>query len=1136
MKWLGIFLIRAYQVTVGPLFKGACRFHPSCSNYGLQAMERFGLLKGSWLTLRRLLRCRPFGPCGYDPVPDAWPGLFGRCRLPLVAAAGLFAAAVPSRAGDAPASPVAMCSLLESRIVSGDGATLPDANLELARFAGTVDLARGDWPGAFFARAGETVCVAVSPFTGCYEFFDESGSVFWTVMPVLPTTENWVAPFRRAEGGAHPDDALYAPWRLVDVWLLSHAESAEFSGRARAPSAPRLESHAESAENARASDLDFGFVDNGGQLRFVNNPDPTNLCFTAFSYTETNLFFTAAWPTNEPLPDATLDLYGSTNLSSRWTLLSSHPATNPPAGFAIAPASLPWHVAPTQHVHGATCFSVTNVVVSPLDGTSGYTNVFWSCSTNRTPGEAGFFRLGTRHDTDGDGLFDAFEKLVTRTSPTAVDTDGDGIADGAEVLAGTDPADPDTDGDGVPDGWTAAAWFSHPLWAANGDGTNLVVSLYAPVTNGSAVLYFGNLPIPLDSDPGPWYLCLPTNAVVDCTLVSGTDTVAMLWCGPPEGIQGEIPYWGIPDEVATPIWCDDFPAVFGGNIGGGSCHFARPVLSVAPDFDATPDRTAPAGGWCVHAPDDLVHFDWSLSPAACSGPLIPLAAGDAVVSGSDVVFDLSGTSGEVLSGTLGLGRGQNGWWNSVLWGDPFRALAVHRCTASAATDWTCTVCGCEFYQAHGFSIHWNEGWALNRSSQRRIHLSAENPVDWSIQPTDVLGMKLFASANESGYGSDSIEGATDVWISAADHPDRYTVSAVGSVRPEIAETMSVWTLATVLEPVCTALDASGVPVNPAALAVGTTGTYRLSILPDSYRTEMLPWWSSATPSLVAAPGVPGETNIVAQGVSSGDATLVFNMPGYVDDMPQIRLHVFPEIVRIPLHRYYAIDINSVPIVPTTDFASAIVRINQIWRQAGVEFYWADTIRTMTDPYYMEPSKTDPATMLIWQQAVASPGVNVFFVNRLQGFSSNTAAFTLYPRNTGELGWMIGVVVPQGTTPETIAHELGHACGLDDIYWNDRNDPFLIPAELHQPATTVLSSDDQTGPTAYYAPNLSGSQLIRRLLMNGDDDHGSDSIDISLSSVKGVSRTNDVRFLATGVSSVYRAPSSYGQGHPPNPTP
>ena len=93
-------------------------------------------------------------------------------------------------------SPLAMCAALEARMAAGDGATLPDADAELVRFAGTVDLARGKWPAAFVARAGETVCVAVSPFTGCYEFFDESGQCFYTLVPVLATTENWVAPFR----------------------------------------------------------------------------------------------------------------------------------------------------------------------------------------------------------------------------------------------------------------------------------------------------------------------------------------------------------------------------------------------------------------------------------------------------------------------------------------------------------------------------------------------------------------------------------------------------------------------------------------------------------------------------------------------------------------------------------------------------------------------------------------------------------------------------------------------------------------------------------------------------------------------------------------------------------------------------
>lgn len=69
MKSLGILLIRAYQVTVGPLFSGSCRFEPSCSNYAIEALRVHGAVKGSLLAAWRILRCHPFGSYGYDPVP-----------------------------------------------------------------------------------------------------------------------------------------------------------------------------------------------------------------------------------------------------------------------------------------------------------------------------------------------------------------------------------------------------------------------------------------------------------------------------------------------------------------------------------------------------------------------------------------------------------------------------------------------------------------------------------------------------------------------------------------------------------------------------------------------------------------------------------------------------------------------------------------------------------------------------------------------------------------------------------------------------------------------------------------------------------------------------------------------------------
>lgn len=64
-----LFLIRAYQLIVSPVLPPACRFHPSCSRYAFEAVRRHGPLKGAWLTLVRLLKCHPFHPGGYDPVP-----------------------------------------------------------------------------------------------------------------------------------------------------------------------------------------------------------------------------------------------------------------------------------------------------------------------------------------------------------------------------------------------------------------------------------------------------------------------------------------------------------------------------------------------------------------------------------------------------------------------------------------------------------------------------------------------------------------------------------------------------------------------------------------------------------------------------------------------------------------------------------------------------------------------------------------------------------------------------------------------------------------------------------------------------------------------------------------------------------
>lgn len=63
-----VYLIRSYQLLLSPLFPPACRFTPTCSQYALEAISKYGALRGIYLGVRRLLRCHPFHPGGYDPV------------------------------------------------------------------------------------------------------------------------------------------------------------------------------------------------------------------------------------------------------------------------------------------------------------------------------------------------------------------------------------------------------------------------------------------------------------------------------------------------------------------------------------------------------------------------------------------------------------------------------------------------------------------------------------------------------------------------------------------------------------------------------------------------------------------------------------------------------------------------------------------------------------------------------------------------------------------------------------------------------------------------------------------------------------------------------------------------------------
>jgi putative membrane protein insertion efficiency factor len=69
MKYMALGLIRLWQVTFAKVLPPVCRFTPSCSHYGYEAINKYGFFKGGWLAVKRVARCHPLNPGGYDPVP-----------------------------------------------------------------------------------------------------------------------------------------------------------------------------------------------------------------------------------------------------------------------------------------------------------------------------------------------------------------------------------------------------------------------------------------------------------------------------------------------------------------------------------------------------------------------------------------------------------------------------------------------------------------------------------------------------------------------------------------------------------------------------------------------------------------------------------------------------------------------------------------------------------------------------------------------------------------------------------------------------------------------------------------------------------------------------------------------------------
>ncbi len=408
------------------------------------------------------------------------------------------------------AGPADMAEDLATLVAEGKGVLMPDLAAPHVEDRGVMELA-GDFPADFLIglvpveEHGVTVypvAIRIDDATGNAVFYNAAETPFYMVPRVAPV--NWFALL-------HPllaTNPWFAESRVVAQWTLVPSESLDtYLAAANAPPAP-----------LRSAPAPAGL-------------EVTNLMFTAISVSVSNVVLDVAWPTND-IPDGEpLDLYFSPELATNvWTLLDSATPTDPTnVTFVIDGADLPGFICTTPpHVHDASCIPITNIIQNVFLTGEVETNIVYSCSTNPAPsGISGFFRVGTRQDSDADGLSDAYEKLVSRTSRWLSDTDGDGLSDYSEVHThGTNPRICDTDGDGLDDFME----IRETMTAANnadtdGDG----------ISDADEIQVYGTSPFQSDTDG---------DGLSDAMEISVLNSNPLSWDTDGDGMDDETEYNG----------------------------------------------------------------------------------------------------------------------------------------------------------------------------------------------------------------------------------------------------------------------------------------------------------------------------------------------------------------------------------------------------------------------------------------------------------------------------------------------------------------------------------------------------------------------------------------------------------------
>ena len=384
-------------------------------------------------------------------------------------------------------------------------------------------------------------------------------------------------------------------------------------------------------------------------------------------------------------------------------------------------------------------------------------------------------------------------------------------------------------------------------------------------------------------------------------------------------------------------------------------------------------------------------------------------------------------------------------------------------------------------------------------------LLGDYTANWNINSSNPIGPKLYESAT-GGVGATYLEAASAVWVDPGFYSEGYTITAAidgmgGGTQGHAQFDVHLMDF----EPITS--EFYGSYLNPAYCVRGRTSRFFIDVSDSQRLPDDRIKWSASNPSAVAFSNSCGRIVGVAPS-SLGQNTLYVDIDGYDGPRPCITYRCVDEtITKLSV---WILGTNSEYRTTPTEVSNMVAQVNEIYEQVGMKFVIDSIVFRAVNHELLDFDPENPKSEAYIQDicniATNTGGLEIYFVYNLA---------ESWGGNYGPPGQSFGIILAADAGALVLAHEIGHACGLWDIYYQTEDIPALTGELFHDGMAGDWGSESVA--EHYYSPVITQREIIQGLLMHGVRETA--NVDLSCGDIHGIWNADDENAPGDSISNV-----------------